>query len=617
MSPARTPGPRIARRIAVGLLVLTSATAQALDLRVDPAGLTPREADAARALVADTLPRLPAAWRQASTAPVHVRWTTALPPGVHGRAVRNHVLLARSLLASGDAVPGATSPATAALVHELAHRLDRDPRFGFSRDERLLDLAGWQRTAPTGARAARTVFTDRTPDAYEQANPREFVAVNLEHFVLDPEYRCRRPALYRHFAQHLGERDGAACAPEHVFVQADTRADADAPLLLPIDASRVVAVDYLLAAPAAPVMSRWGHAMLRLVVCAPGRPPGPECRLDLEHHRVLSFRAFVDDVQVSSWRGLTGRYPSRLFVLPLSQVIEEYTRVELRDLHSVPLDLSDAEIATLLERAAEVHWSYDGRYRFVTNNCAVETHRLLRDGVPRIGDMRFASLTPTALLARLQRNGVADGRVLADRDAARREGYLFESLSPHFQSVFEGARASLHLPVEHVADWFALPPGQRAPWIARADLKASAALLVLEGAALRREENRARGELKRRLLSDASGGAGAALEGARGALRLLDRLTRPAALVSTGYGLPQHAERDTAASEATTAAMRWREASTRLAVEARAWLPPVHRDALAATEVNVAHLGERLRALHREAGGLDLASPTSAPASRP
>ncbi|MGV8590666.1 DUF4105 domain-containing protein, partial [Pseudomonas aeruginosa] len=29
------------------------------------------------------------------------------------------------------------------------------------------------------------------------------------------------------------------------------------------------------------LVSRWGHTMLRLVICAPGRARGPDCRLDL------------------------------------------------------------------------------------------------------------------------------------------------------------------------------------------------------------------------------------------------------------------------------------------------------------------------------------------------
>lgn len=604
----------VTRRLAGALLLLAAAPAHALDLRIDVAGLTPRESVAAHALVDDALGRLPASWRDAASAPIGVHWSDALPADVHGRALRGRVLLARRLLEAGDARPAPGSPATAALVHELAHLLDRDPRFAFSRDARLLDLAGWQRAAPTGLRARRTVFTDRTPDAYEQASPREFVAVNLERFVLDPDYRCRRPALYRHFAARLGERAGPPCAPGHAFVQADTRADASGPALEPVDPSRVVAVDYLFAAPAAPAMSRWGHAMLRLVVCAPGRVPGPGCRLDLEHHRVLSFRAFVDDVQVSSWRGLTGRYPARLFVLPLPQVVEEYTRVELRDLQSFPLQLDRAEIDALVERAAEVHWSYDGRYRFVTNNCAVETHRLLRDAVPRIGAMPFSSLTPTGLQARLRREGIADGRVLDDADAARRGGYLFESLAPHYQSVFDTVRTTLGLPAQRVEDWLALPPADRSAWLAGADLKASAALLLLEGAALRREEHRARGELKRRFASArARHGPSGPLDEARESLGLLDRLTRPAALLPAGYGLPQRLERETLAAEASALATRWRRVSTRLAAEARAGLPPARREALLATEDNVARLGERLRRLHRESGGLDL-SPASTPA---
>ena len=60
---------------------------------------------------------------------------------------------------------------------------------------------------------------------------------------------------------------------------------------------------------------------------------------------MISFRAFVDDVQVSSWRGLTGRYPSRFYVLPLDRVVDDYTRTELRGLRSLPLRLDHGEIA--------------------------------------------------------------------------------------------------------------------------------------------------------------------------------------------------------------------------------------------------------------------------------
>ncbi len=579
--------------------------------------LTPAQAAATRELLADAVERLPAAWAHALDQHIEVEWRDDLPAQVHGRAKARRLLLDRALLEAWmarapDAGPGdpATRAALAAVIHELAHFYDRTPQGRLSRDPRLLDLAGWQ-VSPMrfGLRISDNAFSDRSPDAYELASPAEFVAVNLEYFLLDPAYACRRPDLYGHFSAHFGsEPPPADCAPDFVVLQAGT--DADQSPLLQLDPDRVYAVEYLLAEGNERPMSRWGHSMLRLVVCAPGHERGPGCRLDLPYHLVLSFRAFVGDVQISSWRGLTGSYPSRLFVLPLAQVIEEYTKVELRGLQSIPLQLDPAEIADLLERTARLHWSYDGRYYFLSNNCAVETFKLLHDGVPRLADEDLSSITPTGLLRRLQRAGIADRTVLDDRAEALRVGYYFEALSARYEAMFEVARETLGLPQADAQDWFNLPAGERAPWLARADLRTSAALLLLEQAALRRQELLARDELKRHFLGRAVDGpadGAKALAAVQDVLRLQGFLSRPAALLpDTGYGLPQLEEREALAQETNRQAAQWRQQSGWLRSEARRWMPPERQAALAATEANVDALGEQLRRLHREQGGLEL-----------
>jgi hypothetical protein len=612
------PGPRSSwwLRMPVAMLCALAGigSAHALQWRPLDSTLTPAQAAATQSLLDDAAARLPAAWASALDRPITVEWHD-LPPQVHGRALRDRILLDRTLLdrwmqrAPGAGLDDAHARAPlAAVIHELAHFYDRTPQGRLSRDPRLLDLAGWQ-VSPLrlGRRRSRNAFSDRSPDPYELTSPAEFVAVNLEHFLLDPHYACRRPALHRHFASHLRlSPPRAECAPGQVFLQVDR----DAPPLLQLDPERIYEIDYLLAEPDDRVMSRWGHGMLRLVVCAPHRPPGPDCRLDLAHHRVLSFRAFVDDVQISNWRGLTGSYPSRLFVLPLAQVIDEYTKVELRGLRSVPLRLQRAEIATLLERAAKLHWSYDGRYYFLSNNCAVETFKLLHDGVPRLAGERLASLTPTGLMRRLERAGIARTDVLADDAEARRLGYFFEPASAHFQTMFDVARAGLGLPQMRVEDWLVLPPRTRAPWLDRADLRTAAALLLLEHAALRRDEQLARDELKRRFLgrgranlSDEPG----ALDAARELLQLQSLLTRPAALLpGAGYGLPQLDEREALTLEAERHAARWRERDTRLHDDARRWLTPQRRASLGGIEANIGRLSERLSRLHRQQGGLEL-----------
>lgn len=586
-----------------------SPASESLRLEIDARGLSAEEAAASRALAGRTLELLPPAFRERLDATVVLRWRDDLPQQVHGRARNGTIGLQRALLhgwagrepAAGDGDPRARA-ALAALLHELAHVYDRSVHGGLSRDPRLLDLAGWPvRPLRFGLRAPRNDFRDRSLDPYELASPAEFLAVNFEHFLLDPDYACRRPALHRHLAAHFDMAPAAAtaCADELPFVAAG---GSDAALrLLGIDPARVSAVEYLFAEANDRPMSRWGHSMLRLVVCAPGRSRGPDCRFDLEHHLVLSFRAFVDDVQISSWRGLTGSYPSRLFVLPLAQVVDEYTQVELRGLRSIPLRLDEGEIAGLLERAARVHWSYDGRYFFVGNNCAVETWSLLAAGVPRLPAAKLRSVTPTGLLRRLQREGIADASVLDDPATALRLGHRFESMSAYFDGMFRTAAAELDLPAADAQAWLALDPSRRATWLARGGLRASAALLVLEQAALRREESLAREALKQRFLR----GEGDPAQ-ATGALRELlgdgAYAGRPSTLLpGPGYGLPQPAERDGLAVAVVADDARLRGLRDGLLAQARAWLPAAQRQRLEGTEANLLALGDRVRMLGAEA----------------
>ena len=593
------------RALALAGLLLASAAAAATP-RFELAGqLSDDDRAATAALVAAARARLPAAWAAALDRPVRLEWRDDLPAGVHGRARNWRILLDRGLLheaGAGQDLDASGSPALAALLHELAHLYDRTAAGGLSRDPRLLDLAGWQVAAPGPRRGRHNPFSDRSPDRYELASPREFVAVNLEHYLLDPGYACRRPALAAWFDARFGQvpPGRATCAEGLAFIQ-DPVAGAE-PLRL-LDPARVYAVDYLLAEGGQGMASHWGHAMLRLVVCAPGRAPGPDCRLDLQHHLVLSFRAFVDDLQISSWRGLMGGYPSRLFVLPLEQVVDEYTRVELRDLRSLPLALSSVERQALATRAAQLHWTYDGRYRFISNNCAVETWKLLHDAAPRLAALPLRSLTPDGLAKRLRRHGLVDeAAVPADPLERLRLGFHFQSAAAAHEGMYAVARAELGLAAADAGAWMALAPARRRPDLQRAGLRSAAALLVLEAAALRREQAQARDLLKRRWLQRAAAADAGLDEGLRQFLDAGAAFGRPASWLHhvPGYGLPQHDERrQLQARMAAEGADRAGDAQ-RLEQRIRALLPAPRRQALEDAEANLALLGERLRVLARD-----------------
>lgn len=651
---------KVARRMIAPLaaaLVLSAGAEAALRLDLDAQQLTAAERRATESLLDEAIEALPPRFVERLDRRVSVRWVDHLPEQVYGRAQGNRLLLNRQLLASLSEDSAASEPTDrahgtvqrellATVLHELTHLYDRarlwpadlgalqarcsrhsaslgpvglpdrcrgqsERRFTLSDDPRLLDLAGWpEQVGRRGEREHDNGQVARSPDRYELSSPREFVAVNMEYFLLDPSFACRRPLLHRYLAEHFGWAPRAQpCASDYPVLNAG-RDFATTPLAS-LDPRRVYQVDYLFADANQNMMSRWGHSMVRLVVCAPERAePGPDCRLDLQHHLVLSFRAFIDDMQLSSWDGLTGEYPSRLFVLPLDQVIDEYTKLELRGLSSVPLALSREEIGALVQRSVELHWSYDGQYYFLSNNCAVETLKLLRSGIERRELATLDSILPNGLLTLLIRRGLADDGPLQDADQARRLGYRFDSYRQRYQAMFDVVQQRLAIEQTRVEDWLALPAATRQRWIGEADLQAGAALLLLEQAAQHRQLLLLRDELKQRYLSNrqqGDPGLARADDALRDILAGSGYLSRPAELLEgQGYGIPQQGERQRLEAESGARQARLHQLALVLDEEVRGLLNREQRNELEQIDANLAAIGGHLRTLHRQRGGLQL-----------
>jgi hypothetical protein len=656
--------PALERGVAVIAIVLGLASLMwvplahsALTVKLEQAELSTEQRQASQALLDAALKALPPRLVSELDREIVLRWSSRLAHSVMGRARYDGQILLNQrwldALVQGEdqTLPAGRQHATlqrelqATLVHELAHFYDRGQfwpadergllrtcarqhsslgpvglpvecqgrsqrRFTLSDDPRLLELAGWP--ARIGGRGEVEQQNDqylRTPDAYELSNPREFVAVNLEYFLLDPQYRCRRPGLHDYFSEHFGWAPSATadCAPGLSYLNGGL--DIDQPVLGQLDEGRIYQVHYLLAEPEGALVSRWGHSMLRVVMCAPGRPLGPECLMDIEHHLVLSFRAFVDDLQISSWDGLTGVYPSRLFMLPLSQVVDEYTKVEFRSLQSLPLRLTAEEQISLVRRAAEMHWNYDGTYYFVSNNCAVETLKLLRSGTDRLDIRGMETVTPTGLRALLGQADLLDESVLQDRAEALRQGYYFDSYRERYQLMFNAAREGLNLPQQSVEEWLTLAPQERNGWFEQADYRVTAALLLLEQAALRRQIALIQHELKERYVSGRRMDDAALNETGELLSQLLREsgfLSRPAELLKTGYGLPQSQERQQLKQLTQERQQGLHGLAVLVDERALEMISAEHRRAVEANQRNISELSARLRQLHRESGKLVL-----------
>lgn len=326
----------------------------------------------------------------------------------------------------------------AVIIHELTHVKDNQERI--SLDPNFQRIVGVSRVTRNSKQRLINQPTTTTPDAYEFKNLEESLAVNTEYLLLDPEFKCRRPATAQFLAKMMNLSIDGNCSKNYNVLAQSAYLEDNYQLSVSINPDRIYQIHYLFAGQGRQLMSRWGHAMFRLVVCAPHRvSPGPECLEDVSHHLALSYRAHMTDFNISYTKGITGKYPSQLFVLRYLEVQQEYTKFELRDLFSIPLKLSKLQKKEFIDLTLERFWSYQGRYYFLNNNCGTEAVKHLSVALtPEASDL-IGSITPEKIYRDItdKRHDLSDGYIQGlSRDEMINSKLLVPSMYDEYNSIY-------------------------------------------------------------------------------------------------------------------------------------------------------------------------------------
>ncbi|MFS4461235.1 DUF4105 domain-containing protein [Bdellovibrio sp. HCB2-146] len=268
----------------------------------------------------------------------------------------------------------------------------------------------------------------------ELTNVHEHFALNFTQFLLDSSYACRRPAFNTFFEQITKSKpfpSGSCKQTQYLYTSAGG-------WKIDIDPAKVYQVHFLFAAKGEEIASRWGHSMIRLVICAPDRETvGPECLSDFASHVVLSYRASIDDVIVNYWDGLMGKYPSQLMTFSMNEIVEEYTRGQWRELISLPIQFTEQQKKHFLETTLEHFWSYTGNYKFLSNNCATEADQLVRAVLPKNHPYQDSSaISPLGVYTNLSRFGLIDVKVVENKKQARAQNFYYPSQKVILDEVF-------------------------------------------------------------------------------------------------------------------------------------------------------------------------------------
>jgi hypothetical protein len=260
-------------------------------------------------------------------------------------------------------------------------------------------------------------------------------AENIEQMTFDPQYRCRRPALFEFLKQQFPAptptatstpsprstptllttnqpvEDNVNCAGRF---QIQDPVSEDSITIRPED---VLEVHYLYAGQGTTQMTANGHSMIRLVICdleLSKTKTVEVCRKHLRTNLVISYQFVVPELSHSNWKSLTGGYLSQIFIDPMQRdqpqqdVIKRYTQKQNRDLVSLPLKMNREQIHRLVETVIDQYWSYQTPYKFLSQNCATEAFELLKAAYldPKLSLQ--SAISPAGVFTSLLESDLAD-----------------------------------------------------------------------------------------------------------------------------------------------------------------------------------------------------------------
>ncbi len=322
----------------------------------------------------------------------------------------------------------------ATLLHELVHV--KDHLENISSTLEFQGLIGSKRISQKWPGKILNENLDYSVDPYEFKNVREALATNVEYFYFDDEFSCRKPAISFFIHKYFGlKKSDVTCLINTKILLHSSFSEDNFKVVADLNPKKIFQVHFLYASESDQIMSRWGHSMFRIVVCAPWRKEvTKECLKDISHHVVLSYRALVGNQKLSYRKGLKGDYPSQIFITKFNEILQEYTKYEFRDLYSVPLNFNYVQIKQFINVTLERYWTYKSRYFFLTNNCGTETIKHLATVMSPEEINEVKGFTPKKIfenlfkIHQLYKMGIHD---------LINDGYLYQNLMSRYLSIHQ------------------------------------------------------------------------------------------------------------------------------------------------------------------------------------
>lgn len=151
--------------------------------------------------------------------------------------------------------------------------------------------------------------------------------------------------------------------------------------------------------------SMFGHTLLRL-------DPEDDDNWSEWLSYAVNFGANIsndDNSLVYAWQGLTGGYPGQFIVMPYFRKIQEYNRIERRDIWEYRLNLEPEEVEILVTHLWELK-DINFEYYFFTENCSYRLLELIEVARPQVEltDEFVVTAIPVDTVRAVEHAGIID-----------------------------------------------------------------------------------------------------------------------------------------------------------------------------------------------------------------
>ncbi len=159
--------------------------------------------------------------------------------------------------------------------------------------------------------------------------------------------------------------------------------------------------------------------------------------------------AHIDEFSINTFKALNGSYMAYLFANQFIDSYTDYTISEFRELYSLPLRLTDIERKKMVRDLSEIHWRYQGDYKFFTNNCASMLQKALRVIWPTASEtlaLKEDFVRPDSFFEAIRSSALTTFDKTTSLEEAERDGYYFSSMENTYNLAADMVKSAMTAP---------------------------------------------------------------------------------------------------------------------------------------------------------------------------